>query len=668
MTQNYPEVEQYQFSPDELKYREFVLRRLDIALNQRSRNYAEFDDMQYEDWWEASAKAGNAYIRPRNNPEDVSITTGTTTDKIESMLSSLLGLNLEPNVVAYDKENREIYLLGERMEALMRKSRELENPDYDSKKQLYYRESLIFGDAFVEETMYEYAEVAKKKTSGNWDSAINGEVNWEREKKPRIRRELRSNLISGPNFFCGNIKDFYIESQPYIFTREVISYEECVGLYGEWKMWQYVPARIKKVSKDYDLQYHDWQLVNEDAGFVEVIKYYDKPNNGFQIILNGIPMLPVKYTEDSWEEYPLEWLTGQIEYPIAKLSTFPISRHFFYSKGMATKAKIDQAVMDEFLRMFIVKTRRSVKEPMANNTGHHLTDKIFMPGQITEGIDGNRLTPIGNNTGVTPAEFNMYQMLDGLISAKTVSPIFQGQESQGSQTATESVIQQKQSMRNMGSVITGVKIFEEKMAWLRLYMILRYWTEVEDKKLDKMKGELVEKFKRIEVDDTFEDGSEGTRIMEFTAQPKKPEQLKLMEDMASKRGRRIRITQINPKELKNLKPSFEIIITPTPEDADALEKAQFEQSMALGFQLFGQELNRQYWKEQWALKNGLDPEKAFIQQQPQIQGMMGGMPGQPQPQGAGGQQGNVNQQQRRGVQPPRAGNQKSPSVNTLATA
>src|SRR3990167_4925235 len=128
---------------------------------------------------------------------------------------------------------------------------------------------------------------------------------------------------------------------------------------------------------------------------------------------------------------------GMSEYPIAKYSLFPISRFFFYSKGFAAKTKVDQSLVDEFLTMFTVKTQKSIKPPLWNNSGTHFTSKILMPGRVTDDIDGNRIGEIGRNDGVTQAEFNFYNMLKGNIDEKTVSPVFQGESPQGQQTATE---------------------------------------------------------------------------------------------------------------------------------------------------------------------------------------------------------------------------------------
>ena len=677
----YPEVEVPDYSDDELAYRGFLIMRLEKSRDARDQEHAEFDEMNYVDYWETNAKAGNTYIEPKRNIEDVRIKAGTTKEKVDTFTSALLGYNLEPNVMAYDRDNREVRELGENMEAMVKKSRKIETPDYDAKKILFYQEAAVQGDCFVEDVLVEYSEVGKRLTADDWDEAIQLKKVWSEEEDARIYREIKSNLISGLNFYPGNIRDFYMHSQPYIFTRELKTYEECEQLFSEWKRWENVPAKVNTLTAhigEGDVEFHDWTLEENKPGFVEVIKYYDKPKNEFNIMLNGVVMLPVGF--------PLEALTGANEYPIARFSLFPITRHFFYSKGISAKTKVDQAMMDEMYRMYIVKTQKSVKPPLANNSGRHLTDRVFMPGRITNDLDPNQLGEIGTNQGVTQAEFNMLSYVKSTIDEKSVSSVMQGQSPEGQQTATETVMLQKQSMQKLGLAIHGAINFEKALAWIRLHNIQHHWTKAEDVKANKYRGELQNLYKRIEMEDTFDDGSAGTRIIEFTEEPQTGKQLLAKQKLMNKKGRKVKFIQLNPKELRSVKLNWVIEIEPTPKDSDALEKAQFEESMVRGLQVFGpQSFNMEYLKEQWALKNDLDPDKLFVskeqqqmmqqraqqqQQQLQAQGAQGTQgavrpTGQQQPQA-----GRVNQQLQQAVRgrQPTAASQQKPSLNTLTRA
>ena len=159
---DYPSVEIVKYSDKEKDYRGYVIERMEKARDLREHNHDEFDGMTYDEWYESNAKAANSYIPPRKNKKDTRIVTGITNEKVVTMQSALLNLNLDVNISAYDKNNQEIEDLGDNAEALVSKSRQIENPDWDLQKPLIYKELLDQGTVFVEDTIFEWKEVEKK--------------------------------------------------------------------------------------------------------------------------------------------------------------------------------------------------------------------------------------------------------------------------------------------------------------------------------------------------------------------------------------------------------------------------------------------------------------------------------------------------------------------------
>lgn len=640
----YPEkIEPVEYSEEELKYRGYLIDRMERAREMREQEHDELDGMTYTDYFQTNARASNSYIPPRQNEKETRIVTGVTEGKVESMLSALLNLNLDPNITAYDEGNEEIEELGESFELLIKKSREIETPDYDVKRPLIYKECLDQGDVFVEEAFVEMKQIQKKMKKGfKWQDVMKMKQTWD--ESSYVHEECAIRLISGMNVYPGNIRDFYIDSQPYLFVRDYITYEEAEAMFGNWPRFQHVPAKLEHFNRSPDSSnYVDWTLLDIEPGFVEILRYYCKSNDTMQILLNGVMLLPVGF--------PMSALLGHCEYPIRKGSINPISKFFFYSKSVASKTKVDQAVLDEFLRLFIHKTQKSVKPSMANNTGRQLSSKIFDPAVIVNDIDPNKLQEIGKNEGVTNSEFAVFEMIKNGIDSKSVSPVFQGQDSGQSQTATEASILMKQSMQKLGPTIWGIMNLEKGMAWLRLHNILQNWTKAQDQKVSKLKGELKDVFKRIEMDDSFEDGTEGTRVIEFSEEMPEPEQIYGMEKIMKRRGKNVRMTFLDPKLIRETRINWKISITPTEKETDALDRAQFEQSLqtiAGVFAPMGKQPNWDYLGKVWSRKAKLDPDQIWVEAQPQQPGLM-----QPPGPGAAGQMIPSTQQ---------------PSVNTLVNA
>jgi hypothetical protein len=299
--------------------------------------------------------------------------------------------------------------------------------------------------------------------------------------------------------------------------------------------------------------------------------------------------------------------------------------------------------------------------PLANNSSIKLSRRIFDPGVIVEGVKPDQIQQIGENTGVSAPEFNAMQFIRGIIDEKSVSPVMQGQAQAGSQTAREIVELKQQSLMKMGVAILGVVLLERKMAWLRLYNILKYWTEAEDVRVSKVGEELKEipRYKSITMDSMFDEGGKGARIVEFSEELPADEQVYAEEELLSTiRRKPIRKHYINPKVLRELKANWFIEMQPEPKETGELRKAMFMDSLAQGFQLFGpQSFNLEYLKEKWATMNNMEPTRVFVQQQQMMpQGAPQGMPqGQPP-------QMTQNQQQMMPQELPR------PSVNTMASA
>ena len=149
-----------EYSPEEVAYRSYLIKRAENARDLREEEFKEFDDLSYSAWYDSNARAANSYNPPKENKEDTRIVTGTTLEKENTLLSALLNYNLEPNVSAFDKENIELMEVGEVMEDMVLKSRKMEN--YDEKRPLYYKELLDQGTCFIEEVKTEQIVVEKK--------------------------------------------------------------------------------------------------------------------------------------------------------------------------------------------------------------------------------------------------------------------------------------------------------------------------------------------------------------------------------------------------------------------------------------------------------------------------------------------------------------------------
>ena len=593
------------YSEEELLYRASLMKKLINAQTDRNTAHKEINDQNYQEYYDSNLKAANSYIPPKKNPEDTRIVTGTTEEKGNTLLSAILNYNLEPNIIAFDKDQMEVDELGRNFEDLVKKSREIE--DYDTKRMLIYKELLDQGTCFVEELWVEETRVQKKLADIDWYNGVDvKKIKWT-PKDIAGFCGCQTRLMRGDKVFLGNIREFEIKKQPYLYTFEVMSYAEAETIYKNWSRWKFVPKKVVKVAPTEDSTYRHWTLEEQQENYVEVIKFQDKWANEFMIMLNGVMMLPAGF--------PLEAVSPSGEYTIAKGDIYPISNFFAYSKSIPAKTKVDQGVLDEMLKLIVLKTQKSYMPPLANNTGRVLSRKIFNAGQITNQLDPTKIQPIGDVQGVSQSEFSAFEFIKNLVDQKSVSPAFSGDQSSGRQTATEILELKKQQMMKLGLVIYGIINLEKQLSWLRIYNILTNWTKKQDAKVNELTGQLEDTFKTFIVDSQMEDTRMGKKIISFTpdAAAYSPEQIMEEEDQLSQQMRTpVRKTYMHP-DVAKMKYFWYITIAPTEKASSDLEFIQFKQTIQDAITLFGpQSVNLPYLQKRFGVLSKQNPDKFFV--------------------------------------------------------
>lgn len=653
------QVEAVPYNEEELAYRSKIIQRLEKAKRQRDATHPELDDMDYLTYYETNAKAANSYIPPKENKDDTRLVTGTTHEKTMTLLSAILNYNLEPSIEAYDNMDFPIMELGDHMGDLVKKSREIE--DWDSKKPLIYKEFLDQGDCFVEEVWTQQFRV-EKTLKMDWAEGVKmNAAKWESDLKKAFEG-CQANLLAGTKVFKGNVKQLDIRKQPFVATVESMPYAEFMSIYGKWERAKYVPRKIRKeITTSDNIQFADWTLIEQEEDMVELIKYQDKWGNEFMIMANGVMMLPIK---DRNNGFPLTAISPSGEYTIVQGSCEPISQFFAYSKSVPAKSKVDQQVLDEMIKLIVLKTQQSFKPPMANNTKKVLSKRIFSPGHIQNDIDPDKLKPILGNMpmGVQPAEFSAFQLIKQIVDEKTVSPVFSGDQSQGNQTATEILEMKKQQMMKLGLVIWGIINLEKQLTWLRIYNIMANWTKPIDKRVDDQKKQLQDVYRSITVNTTFDNGVEGQKVINFDpqlAQTLTPDQVQAQEGFMSRELQTpVRVVYLDPQKLSTLKANWYIVITPTEKNTSDLQRVLFVNNIKEAAMIFGvQSLNMDYLKERFAVLAKEDPEKFWVKGQPAMPMMPGAQPG------AGQGQPDMGAEMMKSMQ---GAGQPTPTLNTLA--
>lgn len=622
-------------SDDERKVRNSDIQLMCGMRDERDRKHPELDDMTYVEYYESNRKKDLSYIPPKKNKNDIRIVTGTTREKDTTLLTAVLDLNLEPNIVAFDRDDMMVHELGGNMADLVKKSKEVEQAYLYTSS--IYRELISQGDVFVQEVYVdEFRPVAL--TQVDWNPVKDGVSKLDyRTRLQKVFSGCRARMVNGKKVYLGSVRVENMKDQPALAIMNIYKRSKAEAMYGQWERWKYVPEDVSSTEfiADMSTLYKEWNLVSTDKGEVGELFLYLPHQNRFAIYLNGVPMLP-------WN-FPLEAISPSGEIPVSQGKFEPIT-DFAYSKGQPAKMKIDQEVRDEVLKLFVVAMRQMRKPPMGNTSKKVLGSSIFDPGKITPSLDKNQLFPLlpEGNRMLNPAEFSFYQLLQDNMNDKSVNEVFAGEQEAGDVGTLGQAQQMKQQqMLKLGLAIDGVMNLGAQMTWHRIYNILHNWTKP-IQGADHVREGIGEIYRKVSVNTTLEDGEAGIKMFRFQtdAYPDVADQEQEEEDLSRKYQKPVRVVYMNPKLMRSLRMLWYVQMIPTPKSGDPLTKLLFIQMVRNAVELFGPEsINQDYAKQRFAVINDENYNKLFknetmmqmlaMQQQQVEQQMQGGNRAQP---------------------------------------
>lgn len=499
------------YSDDDLKYYGAILYRLLKAKINRDSLHTEFNSMSYLRWFKNNEHIANTFISSDETNKELPVKSGTVEQKLLTILAEINKLNLTGEMRVFDKDNSELQELGMAITEIIHKTEEIEG-DLENKliRQL---ELLKQGTVFIQDNWVKKWQT-QKTLNKPFDGKVTG-VTWESKLEKVFDGPMRS-VLYGPGVYLGNIKEFDMKNQPYIYTMKVTSYEEAKSRYGAkntdgtsvWERWDNVPRmRVSIVNMDNIIGMDvgaGWSLSDLQDQMVEEIHYQDQINNEYQIFLNGIAMLPVGF--------PLSAITPNGMFNVEKQVLQVINPFFAYGRSFIAKTEQLSALLDEMIKLLIIKTRKSIHPPYANVSGKVISEKSLMPGAISMGIDPASLVPIGKEgQGATASEYQMLDELKTALDNVTVSPQIQGQGGPGTQTAYEVSLLQQQAQKSISLIIFSCALLEKKVTWLRGNYIFMSYFEPIGTKVDDMRNELVNTYRILSNKTTIPDRGTGTR-------------------------------------------------------------------------------------------------------------------------------------------------------------
>ncbi len=602
------------YTPAEEDYIKNLQKRLEEAKLLRNDVHEEFDGMSLSQYYQENERRANTMIKPKKNKVDVTFESGTLRQKMMAFLASYQGLNLQPDIIAFGGESQiPLTITGNAMEDIVEKTEEMENEGGDEElKMLRQYEMLKQGTVFLEELWDEGWKVEKSITqdfSGNIKAA-----KWTTKRKKGQGQPKRT-MLSLLSVYLGDLRQYFIEEQPYIFTVKTINYSEAERIYGGqvngkdiWERWQYVSKEKREFSGTIgnEMVNNNWRLTSDiKKNQVEVIKYQDKPNQEFQIILNGVLMLPMGY--------PFPW--GHKEYSIVQQNLEPIRFDYSYGKSFIFKNKNLVALLDEMMRLAVLKTQKSFMPPSINTSGRIVSKRIFMPGQITMMTAGT-IVPLSEKEaqGVTTSEFNLISEVRENINTNTSSQTFGAQKEKGQVTATQILEIQRQARIMMGILILAATLLEKKLTMKRIMVLLDKWFSPLDTVLDEARGALRNRYRIVSRARSIRDEGQGVRMTVMAEE--KPTSEEIMEkerQMEGVFGKPFEIVVLKPEEVQSARVTWMVSVVPKEKKSSEASKMLFG-TMMLDAMNLGLRLDPDFIEQEFASVWEYNPNKLFVKE------------------------------------------------------
>lgn len=607
------------YNDKDREYITYLQGRLERAKRLNDQTFPELDDKTRYQYYEENEAIANTRLPKKKNEDDVIVSAGTIEQKLDALLSNINNLNITNEVQAFDKNNNRVQSLGTALEDIMEQVKELDGADGagdDEKKLERQRELLKQGTVFVQQEWARKFET-KKRLREKYDGRFKDFQGYD-EKLELVFEGPTRTLLYGPNVYLGDITEFYMQDQPFIFVLFHQDYDVAKAKYGKFENWKYVQkGAVPSTNADTQKTIYDnkWRLSEVKENQVEIVLYQDKPNDEFQIIINGVLMLPIGF--------PLSAVTPRGGYNIVKQIFRIINSQFAFGGSFVSSGSVKELsnLIDEMLKLFVLKTRKSFTPAYVNTSGRVINKKVLSPGRISMGFDASSLTPIAGNEvqGITAGEVQVLQTMRDLVNQSTLSNQFTGQQGKSGTTATEIATLQQQAKLTLGLAIASCSFLEKKLDYLLLDIILESWFNPIDTQIDEVRGE-IEVFNNVNREVNIEGEGLGQRqtIVTNDQLPTRREIRNMELSEEKRRGYPFRMIFIKKDGLKTAKLMWKLVTVAKEKPSSSINKLMFREMLGdmLTLIQLGSQPNLDGLEEEYSKIWKKRRNKLFSQQQP----------------------------------------------------
>lgn len=599
------------YTPDE-REQEVVksfITKFRYSKDDRDRNFEYFDGDNLIDYINDSVRRFVTNVDERDDIEDwqARIHDPFTRNKVLAILAKVVRvLPVAEFMARGDEDNRKAYILCD----LYEYSEEVD--DYDELMLYVLLEAIVKGTAVA----YEGMERSTKRIRNV--SGVNDEI--KVTEATHVKNKPFGAIVPLEDFYPSSVAIRNIKQMPYCFWRSVMTHEEFRASWSMFPNAKYVQG-FRTFTEDSSVPFWNTMIgANLKEGQVEVIRYYNKLDDEYVIIANGIWLNPMK----GGVIQPLPFNHKELPFWDIKFEIF--GSDFFYGKSLPDKLKSLQDVLNVLENMMLDQSFLTVFPPLLTSGFDSIEDDYLRPGRRTP-VD-TQGEPLGNSFMKldlgTPNGWHQYilEYTRKIMEESSVDSVSQGIAGQGDRTTAQEVrIAADAVAATLGLFGKLVNYGVKRKAILRGANILQFWTDpmspVEQILGEGANAEVNKAFNTFKINNTvLTSGKRGTKIIEMYAKPEDMPDKNVVKARAAiakaDKKKHVEIMAVDPSYIRDFMFDVKLVPNQKRETTKDLEKALHLEKVRIYMSFFPNLINTPELAAETAEKMGDDPTKIFL--------------------------------------------------------
>ncbi len=585
------------------------------SANDRDKAFEYFDNETLINYINDSVRRFVTNVDIRENIEDwqAIVHNPFTRNKVLAILSKVMRvLPIAEFTARGDEDFRKASILND----LYLFTEELD--DYEEIMTFFLLEAIVKGTAIG----YEGFQSKEKKI--RVVKGVNDEITIT--EKTVKRNKLFASVVPLEEFYPSSVSIRTVKEMPYCFWSRQMPHTQFMQDWGGFKRAAIVQPKMSYGKDQIKPYYADYISTNVLEGNVEVIRYYNKENDEYIILANGIWLNPVMTGKDKSTENisPLPFNHKELPFFDVKFDFY--GADFFYGKSLPDRLKSLQDVLNVLNNMMLDQSFLSVFSPILTSGFDPIEDDYLRPGRRipidTQGLPLNQAV-MKMDVG-TPSGWHQYilEYTQKIMEESSIDGVSSGQAGVGGRTTAQEIRVAADGVASiLGLFGRMINVGVKRKAYLRATNILQFGTDPNSPLLEGVLGEdaredFAKAFGVYNIHNTtLTSGKRGTRIIAMYKDLKDaPDRttLKAKSIVASKTANKeIEYSVIQGEYIRNFRFDTKMVVNQKNETTKEIEKAMWLEKVRVYMTFFPELVDKAELAAQTAEKMGDDPTKIF---------------------------------------------------------